>query len=251
MSLHSRDQKSSSSWVCDDTAYTNTPGQPARTRPLLSHRTPSKTRVQTELPTTPAGSPSGRKGTLPNPRFSQKTGPKLLGRLAHNSVLPREKGLREAIAAAKKAARRPPTAGPSAEGLTLEERAIQGLDFSRWDDPGYELRQDEYWVVLDILNNSQVARAAGFIYLFTQPELARAIEACDHIQAALPDQVGLQYLRETYALTGAGVAATTRSRPSRGAHRIARERRRDACRLCAFGASALDAPCARAEMCPE
>ena len=135
--------------------------------------------------------------TLPNPRFSQKTGPKLLGRLAHNSVLPREKGLREAIASAKLAARTPTSSTSVPAGLTAEERAIEGLDFTRWEAPAYQLRQDEYWIALDILNNSQVARASGMIYLFTQPELARAIEAFETVQMPLPEQVSSTLMGRT------------------------------------------------------
>lgn len=73
----------------------------------------------------------------------------------------------------------------------MEDSSIEHLDFERWEDPTYTLRQDEMQLSLEILNNSTVARSEGTIYvMFPQDALgAHMLEAHTIPMATFTDTV--------------------------------------------------------------
>ena len=96
---------------------------------------------------------SYRKGVV---TFQQPRGPKKPTR-ALNSLF-----------AASITSRRPSqpnsTFVPADDEFAVEELGIYTLDFSRWNDSTYTLRQDEVAFILDIMSGSQMAIDSGTIF---------------------------------------------------------------------------------------
>lgn len=65
------------------------------------------------------------------------------------------------------------------DGLTAEEERMEdSLDFTRWNDPLYRLRQDKMCLYMDILNHSTLVHLREMIFKQSpDTALARVMEA--------------------------------------------------------------------------
>ncbi len=131
------------------------------------------------------------------PLFSRPPGPTKGARLSRNSLFPNTSAVQNAAISMRQQLKttlqqsQNPQGHVSAAGtqntslsaavsdLTLEEQTMEdSLDFSRWNDPSYRLRQDEMNLFLDILNHSSLARCRGIMFKQSPDSaLARVMDA--------------------------------------------------------------------------
>ncbi|RDX45266.1 hypothetical protein OH76DRAFT_1486437 [Lentinus brumalis] len=156
-----------------------TPGRPKNIVPMQPHRTPThkhahrnaKLALLQGSPGSPTPNESGRIQPL---RFSRVPGRPKTKRLAANSLMPDDPEVRRAarmLAQRQHDARtndNETASEQSSNPFMPEECTMAALDFERWADPEYELRLDEVWHFVDLLNQSALAVSTGLM-LWTSP----------------------------------------------------------------------------------
>lgn len=179
-------------------AYCSPGGRPPNVQPMQPFRTPTRPRIHSHSGSTP----NSHKIVSPLrysvkryhvPVFSRPPGPSKAIRLSRNSLFPNTAAVQHAAASmSQQPGKYLPATQPDmhqepdvqnalsrVDGLTAEEERMEdSLDFTRWNDPLYRLRQDEMCLYMDILNHSTLARRRGMIFKQSpDTALARVMEA--------------------------------------------------------------------------